>query len=136
MRIPLLLLLLAAAPAWAQERARPVEGMSEAQRADYRRLLRSYIDTFRIAGRSKICRLDFDAEPLFREVARRHGERSEPVAVARLAYASGAENLLLDEKLYPAPPAPMPCDVMVHMKGMGLPALPVSLVLREGAAGM
>jgi hypothetical protein len=130
-KILLLLLLLAVAPAWAQDRARPVEGLSEAQRADYRKLMRSYIDTFRIMGRSRICRLDFDAAPLFGELAHRHGEQSEPVAMARLAYTSGAENLLLDEKLYPAPPSPMPCDVMVHMKGMGLPELPASLVLRR-----
>lgn len=112
-----------------------MEELSVAQRADYRKLVRSYIDTFRIMGRSRICRLDFDAAPLFGELARRHGEQSEPVAMARLAYASGAENLLLDEKLYPAPPSPMPCDVMVHMKGMGLPPLPASLVLRDGGPG-
>jgi hypothetical protein len=131
LKIFLVLLFVVAAPVWAQERARPVEDLSDAQRADYRMLVRGYIDTFRIMGRSRICRLDFDVEPLFAELERRHGERSEPVAIARLAYASGAENLLLDEKLYPAPPAPMPCDVMIHMKGMGLPSLPVSLVLRD-----
>jgi hypothetical protein len=131
LKIFLVLLFVVAAPVWAQERARPVEDLSDAQRADYRMLVRGYIDTFRIMGRSRICRLDFDVEPLFAELARRHGERSEPVAIARLAYASGAENLLLDEKLYPAPPAPMPCDVMIHMKGMGLPSLPASLVLRD-----
>jgi hypothetical protein len=129
MKILLVLLIATAVPAWAQGRARPAEGLSDEQRVEFRNLMRSYIDTFRILGRSRICRLDFDAEPHFREVARRHGEGSEPLAIARLAYASGAENLLLDEKLYPAPPAPMPCDVMVHMKGMGLPALPASLVL-------
>jgi hypothetical protein len=131
LKIFLVLLFVVAAPVWAQERARPVEELSDAQRADYRKLVRGYIDTFRIMGRSRICRLDFDVGPLFTELARRHGERSEPVAIARLAYASGAENLLLDEKLYPAPPAPMPCDVMIHMKGMGLPSLPASLVLRD-----
>lgn len=131
MRIFLFLLLAASALAWAQDQARPVEGMSAEQRAEYRKLLRGYIDTFRIVGRSRICKLDFDAEPMFRELAHRHGEQSEPITVARLAFASGAENLLLDEKLYPAPPSPMPCDVMVHMKGMGLPELPASLVLRR-----
>jgi hypothetical protein len=109
------LLLAAAAPAWAQESD------------DYQRLMRAYIETFRILGRSRICKLDFDAEPHFREVARRHGEQSEPLAIARLAYAAGAENLMLDRKLEPAPRAPMPCDVMVYMKGMGLPPLPASL---------
>lgn len=132
MKILLVFLLAVAAPVWAQERARPVEEMSDAQRADYRKLLGSYINTFRILGRSKICRLDFDAEPMFREVARRHGETSEPAAIVRLAYTAGAENLLLDWKLDPAPPAPMPCDVMVYMKGMRLPELPESLVLRDG----
>src|SRR5262245_48914540 len=128
MRTLVVLLLVIAAPAWAQDRARPLEGLSDEQRAEYRKLLRSYIDTFRIAGRSRIGRLDFDAGPLFREVERRHGGESELLAVARLAYASGAENLLLDEKLYPSAPPPMPCDVMVHMQGMGLPPLPASLV--------
>lgn len=131
MRILLFLLLAASTLAWAQDKARPVEGMSAAQRADYRKLLRSYIDTFRIVGRSRICKLDFDAEPMYRELAHRHGEQSEPMRVARLAYAAGAENLLLDEKLYPAPTAPMPCDVMVYMKGMRLPELPASLVLHR-----
>jgi hypothetical protein len=127
----LVFLLAVVAPVWAQDHSRPVEELSDAQRADYRKLVRSYIDTFRIMGRSKICRLNFDADPMFRELAHRHGEQSEPVAVARLAYTSGAENLLLDEKLYPAPPSPMPCDVMVYMKGMRLPELPASLVRRD-----
>ena len=131
MKTLLVILLAVAAPAWAQERALPSDGLSVEQRADYRKLLGSYITTFRIMGRSTICRLDFDAEPMFREVALRHGETSEPVKVARLAYAAGAENLLLDRELDPTPPAPMPCDVMVYMKGMGLPALPASLVLRR-----
>ena len=131
MKILLVLLLVVVAPACAQERSRPVEVLSDEQRVDYRRLLSSYISTFRILGRSRICRLDFDAEPMFREVARRHGEKSEPAAVARLAYAAGAENLMLDRELDPAPPAPMPCDVMIYMKGMRLPELPASLVLRR-----
>ena len=116
MRLLLALLIAVALPAWPQE-----------QRADYQKLMRAYIDTFRILGRSKICRLDFDAEPHFREVARRHGADSEALRIARMAFISGAENLLLDENLYPAAPAPMPCDVMVHMRGMGLPPVPASL---------
>jgi hypothetical protein len=130
LKILLFLLLAAAAPVRAQERARPVEALSVEQRADYRKLLGGYINTFRIVGRSKICRLDFDAKPMFREVARRHGETSEPAVVARLAYTAGAENLLLNRELDPTPPSPMPCDVMIYMKGMGLPELPASLVLR------
>ena len=39
MKMLLLLLLAAAAPALAEERARPVEGMSDEQRADYRKLM-------------------------------------------------------------------------------------------------
>jgi hypothetical protein len=131
LKILLILLIAVAAPVWAQERSRPVEELTDSQRADYRKLLKSYVDSFRILGRSKICRLDFDAEPMFREVARRHGEKSEPAAIARLAYAAGAENLMLDRELDPAPPAPMPCDVMVYMRGMRLPELPASLVLRD-----
>jgi hypothetical protein len=127
----LILLLVVVAPVWAQERSRPVAEMSNEQRADYRKLLRGYVDSFRILGRSRICRLDFDAEPMFREVARRHGEKSEPAAIARLAYAAGAENLMLDRELDPAPPAPMPCDVMIYMRGMRLPELPESLVPRD-----
>ena len=127
----LLLLLAAAAPALAEERARPVEGMSDEQRADYRKLMRGYLDTFRILGRSRLCRLEFDAEPLVREVARRHGEQSEPVAIARLSFAAGADNLMLDRDVDPTPPAPMPCDVVIYMKGLRLPELPISLMLSE-----
>jgi hypothetical protein len=132
----LLILLLASivpasAPASAQDRARPVDGMSAEQRADYQKLLRGYIDTFRILGWSTRCPMKFDAAPHFRELAYRHGEKSEPMEIARLAYSSGAEHVLLDRTLDPKPPAPMPCDVMVHMRGMGLPALPASLVRAE-----
>ena len=122
MRI-LAVLALAALPAWAQ----PVEGLSDAQRADYRKLMASYRDTFRILGRSRICRLDFDAEPFFREVARRHGEKSEPMTIARLSFTAGAENLQLSREIDPTPSAPMPCDVMVYMRGMQLPEVPASL---------
>ena len=126
----LLLLALAAAPAWAQK-ARPVEGMSDAQLADYKKLRRAYLDTFRILGKSKLCGFAFDAEPFFRELARRHGDRSEEVRVARISYTAVAENLMVTPDVDPAPPAPMPCDVMVYMKGMRLPELPASLLLRE-----
>jgi hypothetical protein len=123
-----LCLLVAAAPAWAQK-ARPVEGMSEQQRADYRKLMRGYVDAFRILGRAKACRLDFDAAPLRSEVARRHGEKSEAVAVADLGFAAGAENYRLAPDLEPVLLAPMPCDVVVYMRDMRLPELPASLVL-------
>lgn len=123
----LLLVLALASPAWAQK-ARPVEGLSEAQRADYRKLLRAYLETFRVLGRSKVCGLNFEAGPFFREVALRHGEDSEPARIARLAYTASAENLLLSPEVDPAPPAPMPCDVVQYMRGMRLPELPASLV--------
>ena len=126
MRLLLLCCLLAAAPAWAQT-ARPVEGMSEAQRADYRKLMRSYVDTFRVLGRARACRFNYDAAPLMREVALRHGENSEAMKVADLGYAAGAEGRRLDAELEPVLPAPMPCDVVFYMKEMQLPALPASL---------
>ena len=47
MRTLLLLAFAAATPAWAQQKALPVDGMSEAQRADHRKLMRGYLDTFR-----------------------------------------------------------------------------------------
>lgn len=50
--------------------------------------------------------------------------------IVRLAYTSGAENLLMDEAIYPKPPSPMPCDVMVYMRGLGIPPLPASLMQR------
>ena len=125
-----MLVVALASPAWAQK-ARPAEGLSEAQRADYRKLLRAYLDTFRILGRSRICGLNFEAEPLFREVALRHGEKSEPARIAGLAYEAGEKNLLLSQEIDPAPPAPMPCDVMVYMRGMRLPELPASLVAAQ-----
>lgn len=126
MRFVLLLAIAAASPAWAQK-ALPVEGLSEIQRADYRKLMRAYLDTFRVLGRSKLCGLNFESESFFREVARRHGDKSEPVRVAGLAYAAGAENLVLPRDVEAASPAPMPCDVMVYMRGMRLPELPESL---------
>jgi len=127
-RILLLLALAAATPAWGQQKAHPVEGMTQAQRADYRKLMRGYVDTFRVLGRFKVCRLEFDVEPFFREVAARHGEGSEAMKVARLGYAATTENLVLSQDVDPTPPAPIPCDVMVHMRGMQLPAVPASLL--------
>jgi hypothetical protein len=131
MRILLLLALAAATPTWAQQKARPLEGMSDAQRADYRKLMRGYLDTFRILGRSKVCGLNFDAEPFFRELAHRHGEKSEPVRIAGISFAAGADNLIVSPDVDPAPPAPMPCDVVALMCDMRLPELPPSLVQRE-----
>jgi hypothetical protein len=122
-------LLAAAAPAWAQK-ALPVEGMSAPQRADYARLMRGYVDTFRIFGRARACRFDYDAEPLKREVVQRHGEGSEAAKVADLGFAAGAEGRRLSLELEPVLGAPMPCDVVFYMKEMRLPELPASLVLR------
>jgi hypothetical protein len=123
----LLCCLLVAAPAWAQT-ARPVEGLSQAQRADYQKLMRSYVDTFRILGRARACKLNYDPAPLLREVAQRHGEGSEAAKVADLGYAAGAEGRRLDAELEPVLPAPMPCDVVFYMKDMRLPELPASLL--------
>ncbi len=123
---------LLALPAWGQQKARPVDGMSGEQRADYQRLTRSYVDTFRILGRAKACGQSIDRfEPFVLEIARRHGEKSDLVAIAALGFAAGAENRALGPELEgPAPPAPMPCDVVVYMKDLRLPDLPASLVLR------
>ena len=131
MRILLLLAVAAATPAWAQQKALPVDGMSEAQRADHRKLMRGYLDTFRILGRSKLCRLGFDADPFFRELALRHGEKSEELRVAAISYKASAENLTVSPEIDPAPPAPMPCDVVALMADMRLPELPASLVQRD-----
>jgi len=61
-------LLALCAPAWGQ-------GMSDAQREDYQRLARGYVDTFRILGRAKACGRPIDrVEPFLREIERRHGE--------------------------------------------------------------
>ena len=103
-----------------------LERLPEAQRADYVKLMRGYVETFRILGRARLCRLDFDPEPYWREVKRRHGETSEAVAVAALGYAAGAENEPLSRELAP-PSAPMPCDVVQYMREMRLPELPASL---------
>src|SRR5262245_6901244 len=91
-----------ALPAWGQT-GFSLEGLSEQQRADYVKLMRGYVDAFRMLGRAKLCRLDFDPEPYLREVARRHGEKSEAVAVAALGYAAGSENQPLSQELAPAP---------------------------------
>jgi hypothetical protein len=112
-------------PAWGQS-VLSLERLPEAQRADYVKLMRGYVETFRILGRAKLCRLDFDPEPYWREVKRRHGETSEAVAVAALGYAAGAENEPLSRELAP-PSAPMPCDVVQYMREMRLPELPASL---------
>ena len=122
--IPFLLLAL---PAWGQA-VLSLEGMPEPQRTDYLALMRGYAETFRILGRAKLCRLDFDAEPYWREVARRHGENSEALAVAALGYAAGAENAPLSRELA-APSAPMPCDVVQYLREMRLPEVPASLEL-------
>ena len=127
MKKVLVCLLLAAAPAWAQK-ARPVEGLSEAQRADYQKLMRGYVDTFRILGRAKACRLDYDPAPLLRQVAQRHGEQSDAVKVAGLGFDAGAENRAIGRDLEPVLPAPMPCDVVFYMRDIKLPELPASLV--------
>jgi hypothetical protein len=124
-----LTLALAPAPAWAQK-ALPVEAMSQAQRADYAKLMRGYVDTFRILGRARACRFDYDPAPLKREVVRRHGEGSEAVEVAELGFAAGAEGRRLSLELEPVLGAPMPCDVVFYMKDMRLPQLPASLILR------
>ena len=135
MKIRLLCLLLAvapaaAAPAWAQK-AMPVEAMSAQQRADYQKLMKGYVDTFRILGRARACRLNYDPAPLMREVALRHGEGSEAAKVADLGFAAGAEDRRLSAELEPVLPAPMPCDVVFYMKEMRLPELPASLRLTQ-----
>ncbi len=122
MRMLLALALVLATPAWGQA------GMSDAQRADYGKLMRAYVSTFRMLGRAKACRLDFDAGPYLREVARRHGENSEAVRMARLSFAAGAEE---GPEIDQAPPAPVPCDVVALARDMRLPELPASLVQRE-----
>ena len=120
MRLLLLVALAIALPAPAQDEA------------DYRKLVGAYRETFRLLGRSKQCGLDFESEPFFREVARRHGEGSEPVRIAGLAYKAAAENVFLPLEIDPAPPAPMPCDVVALMRGgMALPELPASLAPRR-----
>jgi hypothetical protein len=131
MRILLLLAYAVATPAWAQQKALRVDGMSEAQRADHRKLMRGYLDTFRILGRAKLCGLRFEADPFFRELALRHGEKSEELRVAAISYKASAENLTLSPQVDPAPPAPMPCDVVALMGDMRLPELPASLVQRD-----
>jgi hypothetical protein len=35
--------------------------MSDSHRADYGKLMRGYYDTFRVLGRSKVCKLHFDS---------------------------------------------------------------------------
>jgi hypothetical protein len=131
MRILLLLAYAVATPAWAQQKALRVDGMSEAQRADHRKLMRGYLDTFRILGRAKLCGLGFDADPFFRELALRHGEKSEELRVAAISYKASAENLTITPQVDRAPPAPMPCDVVALMGDMRLPELPASLVQRD-----
>ena len=107
MRALLLAVLALALPASAQDRA-----------ADYQQLMRAYQDAFRVLGRSRVCGLNFDVEPHFREVAKRHGEGSEPVRIAGLAYQEAVQDLVV---------APMPCDVVIYMRGMRLPEMPASL---------
>lgn len=117
-----------AAPCWAQS-ARAAEGLSEAQRADYQKLKRDYFETFRLLGRARFCnRVEIDERPFFQEIARRHGEKSEVVGLARAAFTAGFDNSVLPLELDPAPPAPMPCDVIIYMQDMRLPEVPASLV--------
>lgn len=124
LRRVLLLALAVVTPAWAQMN---YEGMTAQQRADYRKLILGYRDTFRALGRAKVCGLGFDAAPFFREVEMRHGEGSEPVLIAQMSYASGAQNVKLHRDLDPTPPAPIPCDVLQRMRDLRLPPVPASL---------
>lgn len=128
----LLVALAAAAPAWSQgAKARPLEGLSAEQRADYDRLMRGYVDAFRILGRAKACGKPIDrVEPFLKEIARRHGEGSDLLAIAGRSFTAAAENHSPGpelERLSPA--APMPCDVIVYMKDLRLPEIPASLAL-------
>ena len=127
MKLVVLLCLLLSAPAWAQK-ARPVEGLSEQQRADYQKLMRGYVDTFRILGRARACRLNYDPAPLMLQVAQRHGEKSDALKVAGLGFDAGAENRAIGPELEPVLPAPMPCDVVFYMRDMRLPEIPASLL--------
>src|SRR5262245_34716223 len=95
MRILVALCCLLALPAFAQKSA------------EYEKLMRAYVDAFRVLGRAKACRVELDPAPYFSEVARRHGGTSEPVAVAQLAFAAGAEDRRLPAELEPVLPAPM-----------------------------
>lgn len=129
MRCPVLVAaFFVATPGICQEKALPDENLSAAQRADYGKLVGQYRDFFRLLGKSKLCRLGFETEPFFREVAERHGVDSEPARIANMAFTAGAENVVLPHAIDPAPPAPMPCDVVALMRGgMRLPDLPASL---------
>ena len=127
MKLIVLLCLLLSAPAWAQK-ARPIEGLSEQQRADYQKLMRGYVDTFRILGRARACRLNYDPAPLLLQVAQRHGEKSDALKVAGLGFDAGAENRAIGPELEPVLPAPMPCDVVFYMRDMRLPEIPASLL--------
>ncbi|HUQ24810.1 MAG TPA: hypothetical protein VM140_04005 [Burkholderiales bacterium] len=115
-----------ALPAWGQPTL-SLESLPPEQRGDYLKLMRGYVETFRILGRAKLCGHNFDPEPYWREVKRRHGEKSEAVAVAALGYAAGADNIMIARELEPHPAAPMPCDVVPYMREMRLPNLPASL---------
>src|ERR1041384_1225097 len=129
--IKMLLAFAAATSAWAQQTGLPVRGQSGAQGAVRRTRVRDYLDPFRILGRAKLGGLEFDADPFFRELALRHGENSEELRVAAISYKASAENLTVRPQVDPAPPAPMPCDVVALMAYMRLPELPASLVQRH-----
>src|SRR4051812_31877255 len=114
MRALLVILFAMPAPAFAQD--------------DYQKLMRGYVHTFRLLGKSQLCGLNFETEPFFREVAARHGADSEPVRVARLAFTAGAENVMLPQSIGPAPPAPMPRGGAAALPGGGgLPVRPKTL---------
>src|SRR4051812_50003301 len=91
MRALLVILFAMPAPAFAQD--------------DYQKLMRGYVHTFRLLGKSQLCGLNFETEPFFREVAARHGADSEPVRVARLAFTAGGGDTFGPPSFAPAPPA-------------------------------
>ena len=124
MRVLLLLLCGIASSAGAQM---TFEGTSPQQRADYRKLMFGYRDTFRVLGRAKVCGFSANPQPFFAEVANRHGRGSEPDLIAQMSYASGAQNVMLDRDLDPTPPPPIPCDVLQYMRDIRLPDVPPSL---------
>jgi len=109
-----------AAPA-GPPKMRPLDALSQAQRADYEQLLAGYAETFRIVARATACNHpDTGArmDALLKEIERRHGSDVPLVTPARTE---------------PKPEPSIPCEaIAAQMASLQLPDLPPSLVLRPG----
>jgi hypothetical protein len=109
-----------AAPA-GPPKMRPVDGMSQAQRADYDRLVAGYAEAMRVVIRATTCNhpeAGARLQALIEEIGRRHGDQVPSV----MATAAEAKAM-----------TPVSCEETARaLASLRLPDIPESLLLRPG----